>query len=146
LCGAKARARAGDITLSEVDINNFVRAKGAIFSAARHMLSALGFEVDILSRVIIAGGIGSGINIDNAVRIGMLPDIPRDLYSYIGNSALSGACCMLLSDEAVDRVETLASNMTYLELSREPGYMDEFVASCFIPHTDAGLFPSSSRI
>lgn len=134
-----------DLALSEADIDNFIRAKGAIFSAVRLMLASLGFEPDVLSKVIIAGGIGSGINIDNAVRIGMLPDIPRELYSYIGNSSLTGACCMLLSDEARDKVESLASNMTYLELSSEPRYMDEFVASCFIPHTQADLFPSSTR-
>ena len=134
-----------DLALSEADIDNFIRAKGAIFSAVRLMLASLGFEPDVLSKVIMAGGIGSGINIDNAVRIGMLPDIPRELYSYIGNSSLTGACCMLLSDEARDKVESLASNMTYLELSSEPSYMDEFVASCFIPHTQADLFPSSTR-
>ncbi len=134
-----------DIALSEADIDNFIRAKGAIFSAVRLMLSSLGFGVDALSRVIIAGGIGSGINIENAVRIGMLPDIPREHYSYIGNSSLTGACCMLLSDRAREKVEELASGMTYLELSSEPSYMEEFVASCFIPHTDSSLFPSSAR-
>jgi uncharacterized 2Fe-2S/4Fe-4S cluster protein (DUF4445 family) len=135
-----------EVALSEADIDNFIRAKGAIFSAVRLMLASLGFEPEVLRRVIIAGGIGSGINIENAVRIGMLPDIPRELYSYIGNSSLSGACCMLLSDEAREKVESLASNMTYLELSSEPKYMDEFVASCFIPHTQADLFPSSTRV
>jgi uncharacterized 2Fe-2S/4Fe-4S cluster protein (DUF4445 family) len=101
LVRAEASGTGRSIALSEADIDNFIRAKGAIFSAVRLMLSSLGFGIDALSRVIIAGGIGSGINIDNAVCIGMLPDIPRQLYSYIGNSSLTGACCMLLSDRGL---------------------------------------------
>lgn len=135
-----------DIAISEVDLDNFIRAKGAIFSAVRLMLRSLDFDIDVISRVLIAGGIGSGINMDNAVRIGMLPDIPREKYSYIGNSSLTGACCMLLSEEAEKKVSELASNMTYIELSSEPTYMDEFVSACFLPHTDSSLFPSSVRI
>jgi len=41
-----------------------------------------------------------------------------------------------------EKVDELSRSMTYLELSNEPGYMDEFVAACFLPHTDGGLFPS----
>ena len=70
----------------------------------------------------------------------MLPMIPTDKYSYIGNSSLTGACAMLLSDEAVEKVFDIGRNMTYIELSTEPGYMDEFLAACFLPHTDHRLF------
>ena len=78
----------------------------------------------------------------NAVGIGMFPDIPLECYHYIGNSSLCGAYAMLLSTKAERKVYELAQNMTYLELSTEPGYMDEFVACCFLPHTDSSLFPS----
>ena len=131
-----------DVEINEVDIDNFVRAKGAIFSAIRVMLNSLDFTVDMIDDVYVAGGIGSGINMDNAVNIGMFPDIPRDKFHYIGNSSLSGAYTMLQSAEAEAKVEEVAHNMTYLELSNEPTYMDEFVACCFLPHTDAALFPS----
>ena len=105
----------------------------------------LDFPVDVIGRVIIAGGIGSGINIKNAIRIGMLPDIDRELYTYIGNSSLSGAYAMLISDEAKDKVSEISHNMTYMELSSNPKYMDEFVAACFVPHTNASLFPSAGE-
>ncbi len=65
-----------DVEITEVDIDNFIRAKGAIFSAIRTMLSSLDFDVSMIDDVYVAGGIGSGINMRNAVRIGMLPDIP----------------------------------------------------------------------
>lgn len=131
-----------DIELTEVDIDNFIRAKGAIFSAIRVMLQSLDFDVTMIDRVYVAGGIGSGINMRNAVNIGMFPDIELDKFTYIGNSSLSGAYAMLCSAEAEQKVADVAHNMTYLELSNEPTYMDEFVASCFLPHTDAMLFPS----
>ena len=129
-----------DVTINETDLDNFIRAKGAIFSAFRTMLNSVGAAPEDLSRVMIAGGIGSGINMENAMAIGMLPKMPLEKYRYIGNSSLTGSCAMLESDEATEKVFELSQCMTYLELSVEPGYMDEFVAACFIPHTDASLF------
>ncbi|MGN0293471.1 MAG: corrinoid activation/regeneration protein AcsV [Lachnospiraceae bacterium] len=131
-----------DVEITEVDIDSFIRAKGAIYSGIITLVESLGFDMTIVDNVYVAGGIGSGINMKNAVRIGMLPDIPLEKYHYIGNSSLAGSYAMLLSNEAEDKVTELASSMTYLELSTHPGYMDSFVAACFIPHTDAGLFPS----
>ena len=107
------------------------------------MLTSLDMDVSIIDSVYVAGGIGSGINMDNAVRIGMLPDIDRDRFHYIGNSSLSGAYAALTSTQARDKITELAQNMTYLELSAIPSYMDSFVAACFLPHTDASLFPSA---
>ncbi len=131
-----------DIELSEVDIDNFIRAKGAIFSATQTMLASLGFDASAIERVYVAGGIGSGINMRNAVTIGMFPDISLEHFHYIGNSSQAGAYAMLLSEQAREKVFELGRSMTYLELSNEPGYMDAFVASCFLPHTDRDLFPS----
>ena len=133
------------VLLNEVDIENFIRAKAAIFSAINVLLESTGFDISVVERVIIAGGIGHGINIENAVRIGMLPDIAREKYSYIGNSSLSGAYAMVMSKKAKDKVYEIAKNTTYVELSNEPSYMDAFVAACFIPHTDTSLFPSAGQ-
>ena len=132
-----------DVVINEVDIDNFIRAKGAIFSATQTMLQSLGFDASAIERVYVAGGIGSGINMKNAVTIGMFPDIPLDHFHYIGNSSQAGAYAMLLSSEAREKVFELGRSMTYLELSNEPGYMDEFVAACFLPHTNRQLFPHS---
>ena len=131
-----------EVSINEVDIDNFIRAKGAIFSGIRSMLTALDMDISVVENVYVAGGIGSGINMKNAVTIGMLPDIPLEKYHYIGNSSLSGAYAMILSDAAAKKVVELSKNMTYMELSTHPHYMEEFVAACFLPHTDATLFPS----
>ena len=131
-----------DVEITEVDIDSFIRAKGAIFSAIRTMLSYCDFDVSMIEHVYVAGGIGSGINMQNAIRIGMFPDVPLELYEYIGNSSLVGAYAMLYSNEAERKVYEIAQNMTYIELSNINSYMDEFVGACFLPHTDSALFPN----
>lgn len=131
-----------DVEITEVDIDNFIRAKGAIFSAIRTMLSYCDFDISMIENVYVAGGIGSGINMENAINIGMFPDVPIEMYHYIGNSSLAGAYAMLYSTESERKVYEVAQNMTYIELSAIPQYMDEFVGACFLPHTDLSLFPN----
>ena len=132
-----------EISINEVDIDNFIRAKGAIFSAIDTMLQSVDMTPDCIDKVYVAGGIGSGINMKNSVNIGMLPDVELEKYQYIGNSSLTGAYAMVMSDEANAKCTELGANMTYLELSTYPGYMDSFVAACFLPHTNSSLFPNS---
>ena len=134
-----------EISINEVDIDNFIRAKGAIFSAIHTLLEAVDMDSSMIDRVYVAGGIGSSINMKNSVNIGMLPDVELEKFRYIGNSSLSGAYAMVMSDAAVEKCQQLATNMTYLELSTHPGYMDNFVAACFLPHTDARMFPNSRQ-
>ncbi len=134
-----------EISINEVDMDNFIRAKGAIFSAIDTLLAAVDMPVECIEAVYVAGGIGSGINMANAVNIGMLPDVEMEKFHYIGNSSLTGAYAMAYGTQAEEKCKELAANMTYLELSTHPGYMDNFVAACFIPHTNAGLFPSSCQ-
>ena len=132
-----------EISINEVDIDNFIRAKGAIFSAIDTMLQSVDMTPECIDKVYVAGGIGSGINMRNSVNIGMLPDVELEKYQYIGNSSLTGAYAMVMSDEANRKCTELGANMTYLELSTYPGYMDSFVAACFLPHTNSSLFPNS---
>jgi len=132
-----------EVSINEVDIDNFIRAKGAIYSGIDTLLQSVDMTPECIEKVLVAGGIGSGINMKNAVRIGMLPDVELEKYHYIGNSSLTGAYAMVMSDSAIAKCAEVAANMTYLELSTYPGYMDSFVAACFLPHTDASLFPSA---
>ena len=143
LAGEHESETGREISINEVDIDNFIRAKGAIFSAIHTLLSSVDMSVEMIDTVYVAGGIGSGINMKNAVNIGMFPDVDLEKFHYIGNSSLAGAYAMVMSDEANAKLSEVASNMTYLELSTHPGYMDSFVAACFLPHTDASLFPHS---
>ena len=134
-----------EVSINEVDIDNFIRAKGAIFSAIDTLLRSVDMSEEMIDHVYVAGGIGSGINMKNAVNIGMFPDVELEKFSYIGNSSLTGAYAMCVSDQANEKCAEVAANMTYMELSTHPGYMDSFVAACFLPHTDRSLFPNSKQ-
>ncbi len=145
LCWETDTETGREIAINEVDMDNFIRAKGAIFSAIDMLLQSVDMTVDCIDKVYVAGGIGSGINMKNAVNIGMLPDVPLEKFRYIGNSSLTGAYAIAMSPQAEQTCAQVACNMTYLELSTHPGYMDAFVAACFIPHTNAKLFPHSTH-
>lgn len=130
------------ITITEVDIDNFIRAKAAIYSGVTMILNNLGMDSSMIDKLYIAGGIGNSLDIGNSIKIGMLPDIDRSKIEYIGNSSLMGCYLTLMSEDARHKLEDIANNMTYVELSVEPGYMDEFVSACFLPHTDIEKFPT----
>jgi uncharacterized 2Fe-2S/4Fe-4S cluster protein (DUF4445 family) len=140
VAAASDEASGREVVITESDIDNFIRAKGSVFSAIRTMLELTGMTANDLEHVYIAGGIGSAIDIGSAIRIGMLPALPTDRYEYIGNTSLAGACATLVSGEARTKIEEIHRSMTYIELSAHPGYMDEFIAACFLPHTNASLF------
>jgi len=137
-----AAGRGTDITVSEAEIKNLIRAKGAVFAGIRTMLKMVGLPVEAIERIIIAGGFGRYINIKEAIAIGLLPDLPIEKYSYVGNSSVKGARQVLLSRRARDEVRQVAGRMTYLELSVGNDFFDEFVSALFLPHTDMTLFPS----
>ena len=99
-------------------------------------------DFDVIDKVYIAGCIGNNLNIENSILIGLLPDVDRNKFQYIGNSSLVGSYLTLISTDAKHKLEEIASQMTYVELSVYPSYMDEFVSSCFLPHTNIDQFPT----
>ena len=135
-----------DITVNEVDIDNFIKAKGAIYSGASVLIESLGMDFSVIDKVYIAGGIGNNLNIENSILIGLLPDIEREKFVYIGNSSLVGSYLALISKDAKKKVQEIGTEMTYVELSVYPTYMDEFISACFLPHTNIEQFPTVKAI
>lgn len=131
-----------DIVIRESDIENLKRSKAAIYSAASILVKKMDLSFNDIERVYIAGGFGTCIDIEKAIYIGLLPDLPRKRFKFIGNSSLVGSRDILLSYEAMEKAEDIARKMTYIELSKDPGYMDEYVSGLFFPHTDFKKFPS----
>lgn len=136
------RGEAKDIVLTEVDIENIIRAKAAIYAGVTLLLREVGLTLDIVDRIYIAGGFGNYLNVDKAVMIGMLPDLPKDKFSFIGNASVAGAYLCLLSEKMRSEAESVAKRMTYLELSVSSRFMDEYMSALFLPHTNIDLFPS----
>jgi len=134
-----------DICITEKDIANLLRTKGAVYSAFSLLLKSIGLGHDEIDSLYIAGGFGQHLDVENAIRIGLLPDLKRERFHYIGNSSLLGAYMILVCDKNMEIIQNIAKKMTYIELNTEPSYMNEFTGSLFLPHTDMSLFPSVKK-
>jgi uncharacterized 2Fe-2S/4Fe-4S cluster protein (DUF4445 family) len=133
-----------DIVLTEVDIDNFIRAKGAIHAGVSTLLAEVGLGVEDLEQVILAGAFGSYIDLDSAMTVGLLPEIDPEKFLYVGNGSLMGCRMSELSNHIRRDVVRTMQKMTGFELSEVPSYKDQYVASLFLPHTNDGLFPRAA--
>ena len=130
-----------DIILSEIDIENLIRAKGAIYSGCQTLLDEVGMDIQMIERIFLAGGFGSYVDLEKAMTIGLLPEIDTDRVIFIGNSSLMGARMSALTNRIRLDVVEVTKKMTNFELSETPSYMDNYVAALFLPHTDMNKFP-----
>jgi len=131
-----------DIVITEVDIDNLMRAKGAMYAGYQTLLESVGMGFGDLDRIILAGNFGAYIDLERAICIGLLPDIERERYYYLGNASLLGCQISLLDHRRFrERVE-VRKLMTNIELSENPDFMNHYMAALFLPHTDMSLFPS----
>lgn len=131
-----------DIVFTENDIENLIRAKGAMFAGYQILLESVGLSLSDLERVFLAGTFGSFIDLEDAITIGLLPDLPRDKFFFLGNTSLQGAKKVLLYKDKMTELKRITQMMTHLELSNHPQYMDYYMAALFLPHTQEDLFPS----
>jgi len=131
-----------EIVLTQVDIENIIRAKAAIFAGVNLLLNEVGLTTDMIERVYIAGGFGNFLDTEKAIILGMIPDLPRERFHFMGNTSIAGAYYCLLSERMRREAENIGAMMTYIELSVKGNYMDEFMSAMFLPHTEMSLFPS----
>lgn len=131
-----------DIVITQADLDNIIRSKAAVYAGARTLLRKMGYTFNDIRRFYIAGAFGHHLDIEKSVAIGMLPDIPRERFQYIGNGSITGASLMLLSYPAMIKVQKLANKITYIELSNDNTFNEEFISAMFLPHTELELFPS----
>ena len=131
-----------DITLSQVDLDILLRSKAAMYTILQTITSEVGIGFSDLHRFYVAGTFGAYIDPKKAVNLGMVPDLPLDKYTALGNSSGKGACMLLKDHRLLDEVESICEKLTYLELNVNQMFMNLFSAARFIPHTDRCLFPS----
>lgn len=134
-----------DITISEIDIENLIRAKGAIYSGCLTLLAEVGLTIESIEKVILAGGFGSFVDLEKAMVIGLLPEIDPERVTYVGNGSLMGAKMSSLTNRIRQDVGAVTSKMTNFELSETASYMDNYVAALFLPHTDLDKFPKLKK-
>lgn len=130
-----------DIVLSEPDIDNLIRAKGAIYSGCMTLLEEVGLGINDLQRIILAGGFGSYVDLEKSITIGLLPEIDLEKITFIGNGSLLGAKMSCLTNRVRRDVVEVTKKMTNFELSETASYMDNYIAALFLPHTDLNKFP-----
>ncbi len=134
-----------DIVITEVDIDNLIRAKAAMYAGCQTLTRSVGIACADLEQVIIAGAFGSHLDIENSITIGLLPDIPRDRFVFVGNGSLTGSRLVSFSTDLLDDARKVAMMMTNFELSESADFMHHYVAALFLPHTHADAFPNVSR-
>jgi uncharacterized 2Fe-2S/4Fe-4S cluster protein (DUF4445 family) len=135
-----------DIAITEVDIENLLRTKGAIYAGFTVLVESVGVSIADVEQVLIGGAFGQYINVEKAIHIGLLPDMPWDRFHYLGNTSVLGAFQALLSRPLRREVVEIASKMTYLELSADNTFYDKFMSALFLPHTDLTAFPSVMKV
>lgn len=130
-----------DVVLTEPDIDNLIRAKGAVYSGCQTLLEEVGLTIQDIEHIILAGGFGSYIDLEKSMIIGFLPEIDAEKVTFIGNGSLMGAKMSSLTNRLRNDVGEVTKTMTNFELSETPSYMDHYIAALFLPHTDLNLFP-----
>ncbi|MCX6057433.1 MAG: ASKHA domain-containing protein [Chloroflexi bacterium] len=131
-----------DIVLSRVDVDNLLRAKAAIYAGFTVLADTVGIPLESVSKVLIGGSFGKYINVEKAVQIGLLPDMPWEQFDFLGNTSVRGAYYALLDWRKREQITEIAKRMTYIELSADNSFYEAFTSALFLPHTDMSKFPS----
>ncbi len=142
LCWADKSGTNRDIVITEIDIDNLMRAKAAIFAGIQILVNEVELSIGDIEEILIAGAFGRYLEIDKAIIIGLMPDVDMDKVKFVGNGSLLGSYLMSLSKNLIEEADKIAEKMTYLELSTNPRFMDEYVSALFLPHTDTEKFPT----
>jgi uncharacterized 2Fe-2S/4Fe-4S cluster protein (DUF4445 family) len=141
LAYAGETATGSDLVITEVDIDNLMRAKAAMYAGYVTLLQSVGLSIANLEQVVIAGAFGSFIDLERAITIGVLPELPLERFLFIGNGSLLGARLISFCNDMLDDGERVCRMMTNIELSDHPSFMDNYVAAMFLPHTHQAEFP-----
>jgi uncharacterized 2Fe-2S/4Fe-4S cluster protein (DUF4445 family) len=135
-----------DVAITEADINNLLRAKAAVYAGVAVLCRSVGVDLADVEQFLIGGAFGEYIDVGKAIRIGLLPDLPLERYRFLGNTSALGAYAALLCVSVRQDVLDVAGKMTYLELSADNAFMDEYTSALFLPHTDMGAFPTVAAL
>jgi len=135
-----------DLVLTKVDVDNLMRAKAAIYAGFTVLAASVGVSLSDVEQVLVGGSFGKYINVEKAVQIGLLPDLPWERFHFLGNTSLQGTYMALLSLDQRQLLAQVARQMTYIELSADNSFYEAFTAAMFLPHTEIARFPSVAEV
>ncbi len=128
------------VIITETDIQNIINAKAAIYAAMKIIVQRLDLSFSDISRFLIAGAFGNYLDIESAIGIGLIPNLPRERIHFVGNTSVRGAKIVALYREAYDQIINIERNTTYYDLMGANDYVEEFSKAMFLPHTDIESF------
>jgi uncharacterized 2Fe-2S/4Fe-4S cluster protein (DUF4445 family) len=122
-----ARAESGDpVVITQRDLRELQLAKAAIRSGIDLLLEHAGVELPALDELCLAGGFGNYIDKENAMRLGLIPELPLEKLNFIGNGALVGARLTLLSRSLRRKGHQVARQAEHLQLAHTPDFQMRF--------------------
>ncbi len=133
-----------DIKITEKDIEGIILSKAAIYAGAS-TLTKMGVGFMDLEKIYVAGGFGYYLNVEKAIVLGLLPDLPEERFEFIGNGSVNGAYLVLTDEEKRCAAEDIAKKATYYDLSSSKDFSREYMAALHIPHKNEELFPSVEK-
>ncbi|MDA0748939.1 MAG: ASKHA domain-containing protein [bacterium] len=116
----------GAIVLTQRDMRELQLAKGAIRTGIDLLLERAELKAEDLDEFCVAGGFGNYLDKENAVRLGLIPDLPKGKIRFIGNGALVGARLVLLSDTMRRRGTQVARESEHLQIAGTPDFQMRF--------------------
>jgi uncharacterized 2Fe-2S/4Fe-4S cluster protein (DUF4445 family) len=136
LAGADSNKGGRRLSLDQKDIQAIQLAKAAVGAGTSALLAAAGITPAQIEHIIIAGAFGSHLNLDSAIDIGLLPKLPKQRFSQVGNAVGTGARMVLVSETQRRRAETLGRRIQHIELGGDPNFHQWFSQSLKLPNPE----------
>ena len=133
LAWAEETTTGQDIVLDQDDIRQIQLAKGAIASGIAMLQKLMEIDLDAVEQLYLAGGFGNYLNLRNAQRIGLIPQLDKDRVMYVGNAALMGARRALVSEQELERAERIARSIEHVAIGFRQDFQEIFVESVGFP-------------
>jgi len=131
------------IVITQKDIGEVQLAKAAIHAGCTVLMKRAAVKASELKHVYIAGSFGNYVNPSSAKLLGLIPEVPAEIITFVGNTAIAGAKMCLSSLEARKEARSIGEEVRYIELGADPAFSKEFAASMYLPHQDSSLFPET---
>ncbi len=125
--GMKAFKVTDNICITQKDVREIQNAKAAIAAGISTLIKKYHIEPDKVKKIYLAGGFGNYMNVQSAIKIGLLPKLAPENVIPSGNTAGAGASMCLLSYEYIDQAEIIKNKVEYIELTKDPGFTNEYI-------------------
>ena len=142
---AEQTATGQPLYFTQRDLTKYLETKAAAYTMIQCLLDAAGLEGKDLSHCYLSGAFSAHSDLESAITVGMLPDLPRERYSCVSDTSLEGAGIILLDADRVQEARELARSIYCVQFASVPDFLVRMQAARFVPHTDMGQFPGVAK-